>query len=207
MACGVAHHIVQRGTDRQTVFYTQQDRQVYLKLLAEQARLAHVRILAYCLMTNHIHLVAVPEETDSLALCLQRVHGRYAQYVNTRRRRTGHLWQNRFYSCPLDERHLRMALGYVERNPVRAGMVGRVEEHAWSSARAHLSGEDPLGLLDLTFWRSVGGAEQWRQLIEYEEDDTARRRLRRATFAGDPLGSEEFVERWKPKPVLQTLCA
>ena len=184
------------------MFYTQRDRQVYLKLLADQTRLAHVRVLAYRLMTNHIHLIAVPEEADSLALCLQRVHGRYAQYVNTRQR-SGHLWQNRFYSCPLDERHLRMALGYVERNPV----VGRAEVHAWSSAPAHLSGSDPLGLLDLTFWRAAGGAEQWRQLIEYEEDDTERRRLRRATFAGDPLGSEEFVERWKPKAGLQTLCA
>jgi len=143
VACGVAHHIVQRGTDRQTVFYTQRDRQVYLKLLADQTRLAHVRVLAYRLMTNHIHLIAVPEEADSLALCLQRVHGRYAQYVNTRRQRSGHLWQNRFYSCPLDERHLRTALGYVERNPV----VGRAEVHAWSSAPAHLSGSDPLGLL------------------------------------------------------------
>ena len=79
------------------MFYTQRDRQVYLKLLADQTRLAHVRVLAYRLMTNHIHLIAVPEEADSLALCLQRVHGRYAQYVNTRRQRSGHLWQNWFY--------------------------------------------------------------------------------------------------------------
>ena len=81
VACGVAHQIVQRGTDRQTAFFTQRDRQVYLQMLAEQSRLSHLRVLAYCLMTNHIHLVVVPEEGDSLALCLQRVHGRYAQYL------------------------------------------------------------------------------------------------------------------------------
>ena len=206
VACGVAHHIVQRGTDRQTVFYTHRDRQVYLGLLTEQWRLTHLRILAYCLMTNHIHLIAVPEEADSLWRCMQRVHGRYAQYLNARRRRSGHLWQNRFYSCPLDERHLWMALGYVERNPVRAGMVRRPDDHAWSSAVAHLAGQDRLGLLDLNFWREAGGVERWRQLIDSEEDEADRRLLRRATFAGDPLGDADFLDRWKPKPASQTQC-
>ena len=205
VACGVAHHVVQRGTDRQTVFFTQRDRQVYLNMLAEQSRLAHVRVLAYCLMTNHIHLVVVPEEADSLALCIQRVHGRYAQYLNTRRQRSGHLWQNRFFSCPLDERHLWIALGYVERNPVRAGMVARAADHQWSSAAAHLGKRDTTRVLD--FWESHGGADTWRQLIDSNEDESDRRKLRRATFAGQPLGSDEFVKLCRDRPVLQSLHA
>lgn len=197
MAPGVAHHVTQRGTDRQCVFFAQRDRQVYLDLLAEQARLSKVRILAYCLMTNHIHLVAVPEEETSLALCMQRVHGRYAQYLNARRSRCGHLWQNRFCSCPLDERHLWAALRYVELNPVRAGMVKLAWEHRWSSAAAHLGQRDASRTLDLGFWTGAGGAARWQELLTHEEDAGILKKLRHATYAGRPLGSEEFEKQWK----------
>ena len=107
---GVAHHVTPRGTNRQIVFYSRRDRQVYLDLLQENARLGGLRILAYCWLLNHIHLVAVPEERDSLALTLPRTHGRYAQYFNARRVRSGHPWQNRFFSCPLEATHLWTAL-------------------------------------------------------------------------------------------------
>ena len=127
VAVGVAHHVTQRGVGRQTVFYTQRDRKVYLGLLAEQSRLAGVRVLAYCLMSNHIHLVVVPDEEGAMALCLQRVHGRYAQYLNARRRRSGHLWQNRYFSCPLDERRLWTALRYVGTESGAGGDGGRRE--------------------------------------------------------------------------------
>ena len=90
---GVAHHVTQRGTDRQTVLYSRSDRLTYLHLLREQASLGHVSILAYCLMSNHIHLIAVREDAAALAEVLQRVHGRYAQYLNARWGRSGHLWR------------------------------------------------------------------------------------------------------------------
>ena len=201
MAPGVAHHVTQRGVDRQSVFYTQRDRQVYLNLLAEQSRLADVRILAYCLMSNHIHLVAVPAQERSLALCLQRVHGRYAQYLNARRQRSGHLWQNRYFSCALDEGHLWTALRYVELNPVRAGMVCEVSEYRWSSAAAHLGERDASRVLDLRFWEQAGGVERWRQLIVVQEDEDDVRKLRRATYACRPLGSEEFTAKWAHRQV------
>ena len=123
VAPGVAHHITQRGTGRQLVFKSRADRRVYLDLLREQARFTDVLVLAYCLMPNHIHLIAVPFDEDSLAVLLRRVHGRFAQYFNARRARCGHLWQNRFYSCPTGPAHLWPALRYVESNPVRAGLV------------------------------------------------------------------------------------
>ena len=106
VAVGGAHHITQRGVDRQRVFLTDSDRRTYLDCLANPAAEARLRILAYCLMGNHIHLVAVPEEPLSLAVALRRTHSRYATYFNARRGRVGHFWQNRFHSCPLDERHL-----------------------------------------------------------------------------------------------------
>ncbi len=191
---GLAHHVTQRGTDRQIVFHTRNDRHVYLRLLKENSDRAGLRILAYCLMTNHVHLIAVPQEEDSLAVALRRTHGRYAQYSNARRLRSGHLWQNRFYSCPLDGEHLWAALGYVERNPVRAGIVAAAAEYEWSSAAAHLLGRDSRFLLDMGFWEEAGGAERWAGLLCSVEEEDKIKQLRRATYAGRPLGSQEFLE-------------
>jgi putative transposase len=165
VAVGCAHHITQRGIDRQRVFFTDADRRTYLDLLGAYARQARLRVLAYCLMDNHIHLLAVPDEPASLAVALRRAHGRYALYLNARRRRTGHLWQNRFYSCALDERHLWIALRYVERNPVRASLVTRAEKYEWSSAAAHLGLTPANELLDGAFHQQAGGAPRWAGLL------------------------------------------
>jgi len=105
VAVGRAHHVTPRGIDLQRVFFTDTDRRTYLGLLAAYPAQARLRILAYCLMESHIHLAAVPEEPSCLAVALRRAHGRYALYLNARRR-CGHLWQNRFCSNALDERHL-----------------------------------------------------------------------------------------------------
>ena len=194
VAPGVAHHITQRGTDRQRVFYSRGDRQVYLHLLRKQAQLGELSILAYCLMGNHIHLIAVPAEAASLGEVMQRVHGRYAQYLNGRRGRCGHLWQNRFNSCALSHRHLWAALRYVERNPVRAGLVAGPREYEWSSAEAHLTGQDPWQIADMDFWRQAGGVERWRRLLDEPEDERQTRALRRATYSGQPFGEQAFIE-------------
>lgn len=195
IAVGFPHHITQRGTDRQQVFFTHADREVYLELLRTSASQAQLRILAYCLMPNHIHLVAIPDEPDSLSVALRRTHGRYANYLNVRRGRTGHLWQNRFHSCALDGAHLALALRYVERNPVRAGLAAQVEEYPWSSAAAHLAGHDPRNILDMAFWQDRGGAEDWRSLLAAPEELLAIRLLQRGTFTGRPVGNANFVNR------------
>jgi len=148
VAAGVPHHITQRGNNRQDIFLTDEDRRFYLDVLREDNRRCGVRLLAYCLMTNQVHLVAVPERADSLARALRRAHSRYAQRFNRLYGRSGHLWQNRFFSSPLDRHHLVTALAYVELNPVRAGLVGRAEQYPWSSARAHITAEDSSALLD-----------------------------------------------------------
>jgi len=185
-------HITQRGTDCQTTFYSRQDRRVYLDLVRTNFRECGVRILCYCLMTNHVHLVAMPAHSDSLAVLFRRVHGRYAQYLNARRQRTGHLWQNRFFSCALSRSHLWTALRYVELNPVRACLVATPGEYEWSSAAAHLSGEYDSGILDPEFWCGHGGAERWRELLEEREDPDQTRLLRRCTFAGRHSAKKSF---------------
>ena len=190
----VAHHCTQRGTNRERVFFTDADRKVYLHLLQENAEFAGLRILAYCLMPNHVHHIVVPARPDSLSLAFRRTHGRYAQYLNARRTRTGHLWQNRYFSCALDESHLWTAVRYVERNPVRSGLVDSVEAYEWSSAQAHLTGADTRDLVDMSWWAAAGGVERWQDLMASPEELDAIRLLQRHTYGGRPLGSEEFLE-------------
>jgi putative transposase len=129
--------VTQRGNRREGVFFTEWDRHVYLSYLPEYARKQALHILAYCLMANHVHLVAVPRHTESLAGALKPVHLRYAQHVNGSQGLSGRLWQGRFYSCPMDDAHLYAAVRHVERNPVRAGIVTAAETYPWSSAAVH----------------------------------------------------------------------
>ena len=195
---GQAYHITQRGTNRQRVFFTDTDRSTYLRLMSQNLTDAGVRVLAWCLMTNHVHFVAVPEQSDSLAVLWRRVHGRFAQMMNARLSRSGHLWQNRYYSCALSPTHLRRALAYVERNPVRAALAGRPEEYKWSSAAAHLGlVKDRYSLLDKEFWREQGGAEGWTELLATPEEALELRLLRRCTYAGRPYGESEYVAEFE----------
>jgi putative transposase len=150
-------------------------------------------ILAYCLMRNHIHLVAVPRGAAYLGEVMQRAHGRYAQYLNARRGRCRHLWQNRFSSCALGPAHLWAAVRYVEMNPVRAGLVPAPRAWKWSSAEAHLSGEDPWRIAEMGFWSEPGRAARWRALLAEQDDGSERQALRRATFSDQPFGDKEFV--------------
>jgi len=145
---GIACHVTQRGVDRRETFSSGDDRHTYIDLLRQNLPDDGVRILGYCLMSNHVHLIAVPERADSMSVLLRRVHGRYAQYYNARTGRMGHLWQNRFFSCMLAPDHLWAALAYIERNPMRARLVRRPADYLWSSAIAHVTGGDGSGLLD-----------------------------------------------------------
>jgi putative transposase len=195
------HHLTQRGVDRQPVFFTPSDRTTYLSLVAENQADARVALIAYCLMPNHVHWIVTPEREDSLAVLFRRVHGRYAQYLNARRGRTGHLWQNRFFCCPLERGHLWAALRYVELNPVRAGLAEQAAGYRWSSTAAHWSGPGRHSMVDLdwTIWQEGGGSEGWRAMVEGRESLTEVVNLRKCTYSGKPYGSQEFVEQLEQK--------
>ncbi|HSW45266.1 MAG TPA: transposase [Phycisphaerae bacterium] len=152
---GMPHHITQRGNNRQDVFFVDDDRRMYLQLLKAQAEIHGLAVLGYCLMTNHVHLIGVPRYEQSLAKAVGRTHFLYSQYINRFHKRSGHLWQNRFFSCALDEVHLLRGLAYVERNPVRAKRVRVAWQYEWSSASAHAGGMDVSGFLDLGEWRRM----------------------------------------------------
>src|SRR5271155_1433416 len=134
----VAHHVTQRGNARQVILANDADRVAYLDLLRQSSELYRLSLLGYCLMSNHVHLIVVPHTAGAMSQTLKHTHGRYASYWNARQPSTGHVWQGRVYSCPLDDSHLWAGLRYVELNPVRAGMVSAAQEWPWSSAAAHL---------------------------------------------------------------------
>jgi len=190
---GIPHHVTQRGNNQQVVFACDEERRTYLRTLRHHSARHHLTLLGYCLMSNHVHLIAVPSQTNSLALALGRTHNDYARWVHVRRCTSGHLWQNRFYSCPVSGTHLWRALRYVERNPVRAGLVREAGEWLWSSAQTHLSGADAAGLLELSDWQAAFTVEEWRRELGYPEDVEEIERLRQSTHSGRPLGDEAFV--------------
>jgi putative transposase len=194
VAIGVPHHVTQRGTDRQNVFWHERDRRAYLETLFEYAGRYDLEVWAYCLMTNHVHFIAVPRREISLARVFGRTHSDYARYANVLRRGCGHLWQARFYSCPLDEPATWRAMAYVERNPVRAGLAETADQYPWSSAKAHCQGWDPESRLAMAQWSSRYSGERWREVLRTSVGEEAfQERLRQATGVGLPLGSDEFI--------------
>lgn len=188
---GCAHHLTHRGNRRGAIFLGEGDYRRYLELLAEQSAELLVEILGYCLMPNHVHLVARPDDAPALGRLVNRVHSAHARGINAREGWTGHLFANRYYSAPLDDESAVLVVKYVELNPVRAGLVSSPADWPWSSARAHLGATvDPL-LPDRPFafapeaWRAALGAPIAPSLIE---------RLRRQTRTGRPIGDERYVD-------------
>ena len=141
---GMPHHITQRGNRRQQTFFQEGDFQVYLELMAEWCAKETVAIWSYCLMPNHVHLIAVPQSEDGLRRAIGEAHRRYTRHVNFRKKWRGHLWQGRFASFVMDEPYLLATARYIERNPVRARLTKLAGDYAWSSAKAQLSGSDDM---------------------------------------------------------------
>jgi len=197
---GVPHHVTQRGNNRQDVFFSEQDRIRYVQMLREYSRRHDVRILAWCVMTNHVHLIMVPGTSGSLALALGQAHSQYSLEHNRHHGRIGHLWQNRFFSCPLEPSHLLSAMRYVELNPVRAKMAAEAWDWRWSSARAHTLLHAHDDLLDWP-WRDwmeearlgAWSCADWKATLLAPAPDEELDRMRRAIKLGEPLGSDEFV--------------
>jgi len=196
VVAGVPHRVTQRGNNRQAVFSSADDRRFYLERLTRHGATCGTHVIGYCLMTNHVHLIVVSESERCLARTLGQTHAEYAQAVNQAECRSGHLWQNRFFSCPLDAAHLQSALLYVDLNPVRAGLAAVAWEWPWSSARAHsLAGaNDPV--LDPAWGDGVGGWDfaAWKLRLGggLSEDECAA--LRNATL---PFAQRLFMSRRK----------
>ncbi len=190
---GYPHHITQRGNYRHTVFIEKADYRKYLEWLNEYAHRNELLFLAYCLMPNHIHYIAVPQREDSLAKTFNTCHMRYSQYFNKKKRAFGHLWQGRFYSCVLDDFHLYAAIRYIENNPVRARLAKTAIDWDWSSARYHVTGEK--SLLSLGNTDKYVKIDNWEDYLTEPDKYGLIRKIKANTLTGRPLGSDEFVAR------------
>jgi putative transposase len=190
------HHITQRGNRREDVFFSDEDRQTYLKWLGEYAAKFKVEVAAYCLMTNHIHLILIPSTEDGLQNVLKPLHMRYAQMLNRARQQQGHVWQGRYFSSALDHDYFQVALRYVERNPVRARMVRKAENYKWSSARGHCGLATDTLLKTAPMWRKeCADIKDWSQWLGEPDAEHALLILRRNAMMGLPCGSEKFLRK------------
>ena len=190
---GCPHHITQRGNYQQKTFSNKTDYERYLQWLSEYCKKYKLSTLAFCLMPNHVHFISIPQEPDSLSKTFNTCHMRYSQYYNKKNKNRGHLWQGRFYSCPLDEMHLYEAVRYVENNPVRAKIVEKAEEWQWSSAKAHLSNEKiNLSLEDMGAYLHI---PNWNQYLTEKQDNSIIKEVKSNTLSGRPSGNDSFMSK------------
>ncbi len=190
IAPGIPHHVTQRGNRSQPAFFCADDYLAYIDLMAKWCGKYQVEIWAYCLMPNHVHLIAVPETSNGLARAIGEAHRRYTRRINFREKWRGHLWQERFASFPMDESYLLAAARYIEMNPVAAGIVARPEEYAWNSAQAHLAAKDDKLVKVEPILSRIGNWKEFLTLSSEEELNLFRRHER----SGRPLGKEIFVD-------------
>ena len=190
VAPGLPHHITQRGNRRMETFFAESDYREYLSLMAEWCNRCRVQIWSYCLMPNHVHLIAVPESEDGLRRAIGEAHRRYTRYINFQKGWKGHLWQGRFASFPMDEQYLISTARYVELNPVRARLVKRPEEYKWSSAKAHLQGEDDILVKVHPLSAIIGN---WQDLLSIESPEEDLDFIRQHERTGRPMGSDGFL--------------
>jgi putative transposase len=184
---GHPHHVIQRGNRRQKVFFRDDDYRLYLRLLREQCDRYGTKIWAYCLMSNHIHLVVVPSEWESLAKAVGETHKAYTRMTNKREKWRGYLWQGRFASFTLHEAYYWTVMRYVELNPVRAGMVKGATDYPCSSARAHVKGGKDIVLDEAPLLPG------WGEILKQELSSHELCAIRRSCSSGRPLGDETFV--------------
>ena len=189
---GIAHHITQRGIRGLDIFIDDNDRRFFIKLLQKYSEKHLLKIHAYCLMSNHIHLVAVPEKPQSMQNAMRDLCTRYAVYFNRKYNFAGHLFQDRYFSMPLEGEHSENAARYVEQNPVRAGMVVRADIFPWSSARGNcgITGDE---LLDSES-PILKDPENWRVVLTENLDNVVMKKIQKATKSGRPLGSDNFIK-------------
>ncbi|MFH2059889.1 MAG: transposase [Pseudomonadota bacterium] len=193
VAPGMPHHITQRGNRRLQTFFSDQDYATYIDLMKEFCDLHGVEIWSYCLMPNHVHLIAVPETKESLKSAIGEAHRRYSRMINFREGWKGHLWQGRFASYVLDENYLLACARYIEMNPVRANLVKDPIQWQWSSAKSHtyrtknkLSNIEPLIKLV---------NKDWAKILSENISPQIRNNLQMHERTGRPLGEIKFIEK------------
>lgn len=196
---GVPLHLIQRGNNRSACFYAEEDYLFYLDNLKLQAELHGCAVHAWCLMTNHVHLLVTPSKPESASLMMKGLGQRFVQYINRTYDRSGTLWEGRFRSCLLQEEDYVLACyRYIEMNPVRAGMVEHPAEYRWSSYGANAHGL-PSAIIEANpLYTQLGEtddlrASAYRELFRYQLDPGLVDQIRSATNGNYALGNARFA--------------
>src|SRR3972149_887027 len=183
---GLPHHVTQRGNRGQQTFFNDGDYAAYLDLMAQWCREEGVAIWGYCLMPNHVHLIAVPKTEDGLRRAIGEAHRRYTRRINFHEKWRGYLWQGRFASFIMDDAYLLAAARYIELNPVRAKLASNPKQWPWSSAGAHLSGRDDRLVKVAPLLAMIG---DWNAFLKTAIQDKELHELREHGRTGRPLGN------------------
>ncbi len=186
------HHIIQRGNRRQKVFFNDGDYKEYLRLLNDYSLRFKVDILAYCLMPNHVHLIAIPQRDGSLAQAIGETHRNYTRFINFREKWRGYLWQGRFSSYVLDERYLLAVTRYILLNPMKAGIVKKPWDYKWASTQHHMRLKNSFLVKDGLLRELIGN---WKDFFNtsLDNDDVGLVQLHERT--GRPLGDDSFIDK------------
>ncbi|MBA3037703.1 MAG: transposase [Desulfobacterium sp.] len=188
---GLPHHVIQRGLEGRKIFLNENDYAVYFEIIVECCRRHGVEIWAYCLMPDHVHLIAVPGKKSSLSNCLRAAHGRYTKHINSRTGKSGQFWQGRYASHLLDEQYLIACARYIEINPVKKEYVDQPEDWPWSSARAHITGSNDSLVLVKPLLEGV--EMSWQDFIAEPRPVDEADLFYRHEKTGLPLGSDDFL--------------
>ena len=198
---GYPHHVVQRGVRSMDIFSEENDRLEYLRFLRSQGDRFGVKFLSYCLMTNHVHLLAIPQKSESLARAIGEAHRLYSRMINFRDGVRGYLFQGRFSSCPVStDQYLVASLRYILRNPVKAKLVKQPWDYPWSSASYHCGIETDDILSQDDDLLSV--VEDWKKLLSV--DDERSQLLEKRNRTGRPFGPDAFYDVVKQKTGIDT---
>ncbi len=205
LVAGVANHVIQRGNNKEAVFFEEEDYRKYLTILNEAATKQGVKIHAYVLMTNHIHLLATADTTNGISQMMQQVGRFYVPYMNSKYKRTGTLWEGRFKSSLVaDEVYVLACMRYIEMNPIRADMVKVPQDYQWSSYHSNVRGAfDPV----ISEHRSYKGLarsrkkqqENYRDLFLEHLDEKVLTDIRNCAQTGTPLGNNKFKSQIESK--------
>lgn len=198
---GVTQHVIQRGNNRQAIFFEREDYRLYLALLREFSAAFSCDIHAYVLMTNHVHLLVTPQQENGLSQMMQFIGRRYVRHVNDTYQRSGTLWEGRFRASMLDsDAYLMACMRYIELNPLRARMVRKVENYPWSSYHRNALGERSELIRSHDLYVGLGPTPELRQKayaasFRTNADDDMHEEIRKATQGGWALGPEKFQKQ------------
>ncbi len=207
-------HVIQRGNNRNPIFFGEDDYRIFLRCLSEASQAHLCDVHAYVLMTNHVHLLVTPSEHDSIAKVMQSVGRRFVRYVNSRYGRTGTLWEGRYKSTLIHtDRYFLACSHYIELNPVRAGIVTHPRAYKWSSYQSNANGVPDELVIVHPVYLALGDTasarqKSYRSLVDDNLDEATLKTIRDATNKGWPLGDEKFKDeleaalrrRFRPLP-------